>query len=45
MFKSGSIMFLAQYLVGVFRQFDSEYEIKALELGFFLSLSSLVRCS
>ena len=31
-FESGS-MFLAQYLVGVFRQFDSEYEIKVLELG------------
>lgn len=32
MFKSGTI-FLAQYLVSVFRQFDSEREIKVIELG------------
>lgn len=32
MFKSGTV-FLAQYLVSVFRQFDSEREIKVLELG------------
>ena len=32
MFRSGTI-FLAQYLVSVFRQFDSESEIKILELG------------
>ena len=32
MFRSGTI-FLAQYLVSVFRQFDSESEIKVLELG------------
>ena len=32
MFKSGTV-FLAQYLISIFRQFDSEREIKILEIG------------
>ena len=32
MFKSGTV-FLVQYLISIFRQFDSEREIKILEIG------------